>query len=262
MRRYRLYIDESGDHTYHALDNPAKRYLGLLGLFVDTESYRAQFQPALEYLKQTHFPHNPDEPVILHRKDVINRRGPFWRLRDRECERRFNEDLLQFLTTQDYTLILVVIDKKSHIERYGTAAFHPYHYCLIALLERYCGFLNHFNAQGDVMAESRGGTEDRQLQQAYWNVYNSGTLFRDATFFQRVLTSKEIKLKRKEANIAGLQIADLLAHPAKQNLLVREGRISEHDDVFGEEICKRIECKYNRHFSDGRIRGYGKVFLK
>jgi len=29
--RYRLYIDESGDHTYKLLDDPSHRYLALLG---------------------------------------------------------------------------------------------------------------------------------------------------------------------------------------------------------------------------------------
>ncbi len=262
MIRYRLYIDESGDHTYGELEDPAKRYLGLTGCVVESEVYRTRFHPALEALKQTHFPHSPDEPIILHRNDLINRRGPFWRLRDPENERRFNEDLLRFLDEQDYLLITVVIDKKSHIERYGNAAYHPYHYCLAVLLERYCGFLNLFNAQGDVMAESRGGTEDKRLKEAYQQLYEHGTYFRNATFFQRVLNSKEIKLKPKSANIAGLQIADLLAYPCKQEVLIQNGRINEISDAaFGRAIRRCILPKYNRRLSDGRIQGYGQVFL-
>ncbi len=216
----------------------------------------------MEALKQAHFPHSPDEPVILHRNDLINRRGPFWRLRDPENERRFNEDLLQFLAVQDYLLITVVIDKKAHIERYGGAAYHPYHYCLAALLERYCGFLNRSNAQGDVMAESRGGTEDRQLKTVYRRLYEGGTYFHDAEFFQRVLTSNEIKLKPKSANIAGLQVADLLAYPCKQEILIAEGRIEDPGEVFSKEISRFIAGKYNRRYFDGRIKGYGQVFLK
>jgi hypothetical protein len=42
-----------------------------------------------------------------------------------------------------------------------------------------------------------------------------------------VLTSKEIKLKPKNANIAGTQLADLLAYPLKQEILVENGRISD-----------------------------------
>jgi hypothetical protein len=262
MKRYRLYIDESGDHTFGDLVDPARRYLGLTGWLVESEVYRTQFYPALETLKQERFPHSPDEPVILHRKDLINRRGPFWRLRDTENERRFNEDLLRFLTDQEYLFITVVIDKKTHVERYRSAAYHPYHYCLAALLERYCGFLNRFDAQGDVMAESRGGTEDRHLKTAYRRLLESGTYFHDAAFFQRVLTSKETKLKPKSANIAGLQVADLLAHPCKQEILVAEGRIQDTGGPFGKEICRCVATKYNRRYSDGRVKGYGQVFPK
>ncbi len=262
MKRYRLYIDESGDHTYVDLEEPAKRYLGLTGCFVEVDTYRTQFHPAFEALKQEHFPHSPDEPVVLHRKELINRRGPFWRLRDLENERRFNAHLLQFFSDQDYRLVTVVIDKKTHVQRYGAAGLHPYHYCLAAMLERYCGFLNRFNAQGDVMAESRGGTEDKQLKAAYQHLYQSGTYFRDASFFDRVLTSKEIKLKPKSANIAGLQLADLLVYPCKQQILIADNRISDRGDTFGKEICRAISSKYNRRLRDGRIAGYGQVFLQ
>lgn len=261
MRRYRLYIDESGDHTYQDIEDPARRYLGLIGCLVDGEVYRTRFHAELEALKQTHFPYNPDEPVILHRTDIVNRRGPFWRLRDPENQRRFNDDILQFLSDQEYSVISVVIDKKTHIERYGTAAYHPYHFCLAVLLERYCGLLNRFNARGDVMAESRGGTEDKRLKTAYGRLYESGTYFHDAEFFQRVLTSKRLKVKPKLANIAGLQVADLLAYPCKQEILVNESRIDDPGDVFGRRVWRCVSAKYNRRFSDGLVRGYGQVFL-
>jgi len=178
MKRYRLYIDESGDHTYYELEDPAKRYLGLTGIFVESEYYRTTFQPEMERFKQKHFPHNPDEPVILHRADIIDRSGSFWRLRDTGKEQAFNKDSLQFIREQDYRIITVVIDKKTHIERYSNVAYHPYHYCL-----------------GDVLAESRGGTEDRQLKRAYQRLYREGTWSsREPKFFQRALTSSEIKL--------------------------------------------------------------------
>lgn len=261
MERYRLYIDESGDHTYYKLEDPAKKYLGLTGIFIETEYYRTTFQPEMERFKQEHFPHNPDEPVILHREDIINRRGPFWRLRDAERERAFNEEFLQFIDEQDYHIITVVIDKKTHIERYGKAAYHPYHYCLAALLERYCGFLNFYNAQGDVLAESRNGAEDLKLKKAYQKLYREGTKQRDSNFFQRALTSSQIKIKPKSANIAGLQLSDLLAHPSKQEILIEEQRINDPGYNFGKQICQCIQAKYNQQVYEGRIWGYGKVFL-
>lgn len=262
MKRYRLYVDESGDHTYYKLEDPAKRYLGLTGIFIEGEYYRTAFQVEMEKLKQKHFPHSPDEPVILHRADIINRRGPFWRLRDVEKEQAFNEDFLQFIKEQNYNIVTVVIDKKAHIEQYGEIAYHPYHYCLTALLERYCGFLNFRDAKGDVLAETRGGREDLQLKEAYRLVYKVGTQWRGSEFFQQALTSSEIKLKLKSANIAGLQLCDLLAYPSKQEILTEEGRIDDPGDKFGKQICQCIGTKYNRHVYQGRIEGYGKVFLK
>lgn len=286
-RIYRLYIDESGDHSYgkkelrklqikfkdRTIDYPKgyypelekeeKRYLGLTGCIIEAEKYRSIFYPRFEELKQRHFPHNPDEPLILHRKDIVNKRGLFWRLRDPEKEELFNEDLLSLFDEMDYTVITVVIDKKVHIERYEESAYHPYHYCLSALLERYCGFLHFCNAKGDVLGESRGGTEDRQLKDAYKCIYDSGTQFRRPEFFHSVLTSKEIKLKSKQANIAGIQLADLLAYPLKQEILAENARIPHiPDELFGKSVCGIVKKKYNRQFYDGRIYGYGKVFLK
>ncbi|MGB9887121.1 MAG: DUF3800 domain-containing protein [Moorellales bacterium] len=286
-RRFRLYIDESGDHTYGRKEQGnliltvkkrevsipfdhypellevQRRYLGILGCIVETEAYRRSFRPALEELKQRHFPHDPDEPVILHRSDIVGKRGPFWRLRDLEAEKAFNTDLLNFLSEQRYVLIVVVLDKKSHIERYGDAAYHPYHYCLTVMLERYCGFLNFCNGEGDVVAESRGGVEDRELKEAYRYVYTHGTQFREPRFFQRALTSKEIKLKKKELNIAGLQIADVLAYPLKQQVLMERGKISpkELKGEFTEQLVATVKGKFNRNRYTGRVEGYGKVFL-
>ena len=258
---YRIYLDESGDHTYHSVSDATKRYLGLTGCIIDAEYYRSTFHPALEVLKQKHFPHDPDEPLILHRGDIINCGGPFWRLRDSDKRKEFNQDILQFFAHQEYVLITVVIDKEVHKERYGELAFHPYHYCLTAMLERYCGFLNFFNASGDVMAENRQKKEDRELKAAYETVYETGTQWRGCDFFRNVLTSREIKLKPKKANIAGLQLADLLAYPSKQEILVSEKRVNDNK-AFGKQICQIIESKYNKQVYRGTVMGYGKVFLK
>ena len=56
-------------------------------------------------------------------------------------------------------MMCVVIDKKSHRDQYADP-YHPYHYAMAAMLERYAGWLNYFNRVGDIMAESRGGEED------------------------------------------------------------------------------------------------------
>lgn len=276
---YRLYVDESGDHSYgrkkiqksilKMIDYPdlegKKRYLGLTGCIIESERYKKSFVPSFETLKKKYFakdPDDPDEIIILHREDMVNKKGPFWKLKDKEIKDKFNKEFLIFLNNEEYRVITVVIDKKDHIERYSTCAFHPYHYCLTTMLERFCGFLKFSGARGDVIAESRGGVEDLQLKKAYSTVYISGTSYYDFAFFQSVLTTKEIKIKPKEQNIQGLQLADLLAHPLRDEILVEKGCIpDDYKNIFGKKVCEIMKSKYNRRYATGKIAGYGKIFL-
>lgn len=256
---YRIYIDESGDHTFEHCEEDSKRFLGLVGCVINLDYYREKFQPDLEALKQKHFPYNPDEPLILVRQKIVSKNSAFWVLRDKDKRDAFNADLLEFIENHEFMIISAVIDKKSHREAYGSAAYHPYHFCVAAMMERYCGWLGSHNTRGDVMAESRAG-QDKFLKEAYTILYEKGTFYHQPYFFQGTLTSKEIKLKNKEANVAGLQIADLLAHPCKEETLIDKGLIADTRGSFTKKFREAIERKYN-HSGFGRVNGYGKVFL-
>jgi hypothetical protein len=228
---------------------------------IDAHTYRTEFHPSLEKLKQQFFPHSPDEPVILHRKEILARSGPFKSLQDPQTREDFNNAFIDFVTRQKYKIIAVVLDKKEHKERYGPAAFHPYHYCLAALLERYCGFLRRLGHTGDVMGESRGGEEDRQLKKEYSRLLSEGTYYHPPTFFSQVLTSKELKLKPKSANISGLQVDDLLAYHSKEDVLSEYGRIATPTREFKERLRRAMRGHYNRQAHQLRIKGYGMILL-
>ena len=173
----------------------------------------------------------------------------------------FDDGLIKLIKDSSFKVTCVVIDKQRHLETYAEHAFHPYHYCLAALLDRYCGWLSYKNAVGDVMAESRGGQPDRQLKEAYQRVYGSGTLMFPAGFHSRVLTSREIKVKSKQANIAGLQLADVLAHPMKSHLCelknVAIGRVGS----FAKRMQDAALTHCNRNEYRGTVLGYGLVWL-
>ena len=257
--RYRLYVDESGDHVFEKLDNPAHRYLCLLGCWFQGRYYRP-FHDALVALKTRHIPHNPDDPVVLHREDLINRRGPFWRLRDPEGAAAFDKDLLAVIAASEFRVVAIVIDKLALKASYETPA-HPYHLALGFLLQRYCGYLNHVNRQGDVMAESRGGREDRLLKDSYQRHYEHGAWMLDGAFFQQALTSRELKLKPKSADISGLQLADLLGHPVKQAVLIERRKVAGPLASFAGKLWAVVQPKLNRHLNTGRIEGYGWVLF-
>jgi hypothetical protein len=167
--------------------------------------------------------------------------------------------LLDFLLNQDYTIIAVAIDKIGQKEKYGKNSYNPYHFGLDLLLERYCGYLDHFDSFGDVMAESRGKREDLMLEGEYQNIYNFGTYFHASDLFQKTLTSQKLKLKKKEANISGLQIADLLAAEANKQILLENKILDDKRKPFAKAICCAINGKFNRSPYDGRMKGYGKI---
>lgn len=258
--RYRLYVDESGDHTFNLLEDSGRRYLALLGVwFRQGDDYTA-FSDALEQLKRQFFGARPDNPVILHRSDIINRKRAFGVLCDERLRARFDDALVGLVKQAEFKMVCVIVDKKNHSEKYKSP-LHPYHYCMAALMDRYSGWLNYKNASGDVLAESRGKEEDLQLKEAYRRVYESGTLLFGHAHHQRALTSKEIKLDRKGANIAGLQLADLLAHPAKQACLIERGIGEDRQNVFGNRLFAAAQGKLNCIEPAGRVEGYGKVWL-
>jgi hypothetical protein len=127
------------------------------------------------------------------------------------------------------------------------------------MLQRYCGYLNHINRCGDVMAESRGGREDRLLRDSYERTYERGAWQRQAGFFQKALTTRQLKLKGKRANIAGLQLADILGHPVKQEVLRRYDYLHDPSRPFARRLIEVIDCKFNKHLYTGRVEGYGHV---
>jgi hypothetical protein len=187
MAVYRIYIDESGDHVFGQMDTVGGRYLGLTGCIIERDYYREAFHPEIEAFKRRHFRFDPDEaPLVLHRKELMQAQGAFVALRDPLARAVFDNDLIRILATLRYRLITIVIDKHNHQARHGEAAYHPYHYCLTALLERYCFFLQNENSVGDVMAESRKSTADLALKQTYTQVYTAGSNVRPVALFRNV----------------------------------------------------------------------------
>jgi hypothetical protein len=212
----------------------------------------------MEAIKAKFFGSHPDEPVVFHRKDMVDRKRPFHALRDPITEAAFNAELLAALNALEYTVITVVIDKLDHL---NTLWRHdPYHYCLEVLLERYIMWLKALGAQGDVMAEVRGGKPDRRLERSFAGLYANGTDNIRQAETQARLTSKKLKLKPKAANVTGLQIADMIANPSA--MYVRSANnAGDPPTKFGGEIVKiLLSAKYRRSWS-GRLRGFGIKWL-
>jgi hypothetical protein len=249
-----MYVDESGDHTYNSYLNVQDKYLGLTGIIFEIEYYNNYFQPSLEDFKKRIFEPDPDYPVILHRTDIIDCKSIFHKLRNKTLLKEFNDGLLNLIKEHEFTIISVVINKESHRDFYHEQAYHPYHYCLTAIMERYCYMLRKLGKTGDIMAEARGGEEDKKLKEVYRQVYNNGSFYLKKENCQKFLTSKELKLKPKYLNIAGLQLADIIAYCCKSEIA------NLQMSSFTKQINECISSKYDRN-QDGTIIGYGQILL-
>jgi hypothetical protein len=201
--------------------NPNQRYLSLTGVILEVGYVRDVFFPEFETLKQKYFQSHPDDPIIFHRKELVNKQPPFASLRDPTIETVFNSDLLMQLRKWQYIVITVVIDKLQHTEQYQTWRYDPYHYCLKVLIERYVRWLQAQPAVGDVLAESRQGKEDLRLKRSFEKVYDEGSDWVTPALIHEHLTSRELKVKPKTKNIAGFQLADIIAHPSYKVALAR-----------------------------------------
>lgn len=224
------------------------------------ETY-TRLQASVEDVKRAHLPYDPDAPPILHRKDILRRRGPYHVLNNDAIRTAFDGDLIELVDTAPITIFGVVIDKFSHGSKEYRYLTHAYHYCLAAMLERYCGLLEFLGAVGDVLVEARGKTEDVTLQEEFRSIWTSGTPYMSNSRTKKTLTSRELKVKPKNLNIAGLQVADMLAHPVMRDVLLDRGRVNSLDGDFAARIIEVARAKYNRQRYKGTIRGYGRILL-
>jgi hypothetical protein len=257
--KYRIYIDEVGNNDIGSSTNSNHRYLCLTGVVFDLEYVKSTLTPELEHLKTKYFNSHPDDPVIFHRKELINKKYPFKVLNDPKIEKYFNEELLSLLSSWKYKSITVMIDKLEHQNRYTTWRYDPYHYCMAIMFERYHLRLKEVGLTGDMMFESRGGKEDIRLKESYRKIFTQGTEWIKHEDIDETITSKELKIKAKSANVAGLQVADLLAYPLYRYALKYYNLKDDGRETFNEQIIEVIKPKIYKN--GNKIDGYGLKLL-
>lgn len=238
-------------------ENPNHQFLSLTGVIIELEYAGRVVHAEMEAIKKKYFQTHPDEPVIFHRKDMLNCRHPFESLADSTIRESFDNELLNLIKTWQYTVITVCLDKRRHKETYTVWRFDPYHYCLAVLLERFILFLKKKNAYGDALAESRGGKEDLRLKNSFERLWHNGTEYVAPEEFKAYLTSRQLKVKTKANNIAGLQLCDLIAHSSRNEILREQNVFKGRILPFGESVIKILAIKYYQE----EERCFGKKFI-
>ena len=92
-----MYIDECGNPDLGSSDNPIHRFLSLTEIIIDLDYVNDTLYQQMETLKSKYFDSHPDDPIILHRKEIVNAKYPFEVLKDKNIRKQFDTELLYFL---------------------------------------------------------------------------------------------------------------------------------------------------------------------
>jgi hypothetical protein len=257
---YRLYIDEVGTDDLLHVAEENHRFLSLTGVAMQHSLVNSFATPAMNKLKRHCFRFDPDEHLILHRSEILQKKGLFGQLADEKLCNDFDNYLIEYMTKSQFTVITAVIDKLGMMKQRHWTNQHPYHFLMSVIVEKFAQFLERKQSFGDVMPEKRHGKKDTALQDAFSETMEKGTNFVSAQRMNSRIRSRKLKFRDKKDNVTGLQICDLIAHPS--HIYVRS--IQNHQVNIGPFATRIItllkDIKYDRS-GYGTIQGYGIKYL-
>jgi hypothetical protein len=231
---YVVYVDESGDHSLASIDPEYPVFVLSLCVF-HKRHYSEKIIPAIEKLKFNYFGH---DSVVLHESDIRKQRDDFAFLSHRSRRLEFMAWLSDIMVQSNFVLIACVVDK-TMLSRSEGLASNPYHIALDICLQQLRDFLaekGQEKLQTHVIVECRGKKEDRELELEFRRIcdgHGSHSQGRQLPF--------NIVFADKKTNLAGLQLADLVARPIGLNHL----RPTQPNKAF-EILKKKFFCNGGR----------------
>lgn len=205
-----VYADESGDHGLRNVD-PSYPVFVLAFVVMSRDDYVDKVTPALQRLKFKFWGH---DQIVFHEREIRKKIGPFAILADPPTETAFMTDLTTMIEAAPFQLCVAVIDKRALVQRYANP-WSPYEIALHFCMERLLRCLQQHDQEDrlvHVVFESRGRKEDIELELEFRRIAANQSVwgYRDMDFgYARF----EPVFARKDANAAGLQLADVIARP-------------------------------------------------
>ncbi|MDZ8118200.1 DUF3800 domain-containing protein [Pontiella agarivorans] len=211
---YIAFLDECGDHTLELIDRDFPLFL-LATIVIKRTDYAERVVPEITRLKLKYWIH---EGVNLHSRDIRKSKGPFGFLRVAGKRQAFMTELSELMKDLPYTVFISAVRKDHHRSRYGANAVNPYDLALKFTLERLIHFIEDKRIQElPFVAEARGKNEDQALERSFYRMMVNGTDFIRGERFK--VLDCPLVFRRKFDNIAGVQLADLCAHPCARHIL-------------------------------------------
>jgi uncharacterized protein DUF3800 len=222
----------------------------LCGVLMDEGYHNKDVTETLGVFKQRLFGRRD---IILHTLDFTRNQVGFESMAQPDFRRMFYEDLEELIAGLDFEIVACVIQKQEHLQKYGLSALDPYILSLSILVERF--IFETGSAGGSIIAESRGDTLNNALELAFLDLKIRGTPFVSATKIRRRIHN--FAIREKGENLAGLQLADVVATPIGRHVLGKKtySAYSKKGDFW-----QTVETKFRKDWK-GKLEGTGLVIL-
>lgn len=234
---YMIFIDESGDAQLDPI-HPHFPLLNLVCVLIRKDHYLDHLVPRLSAIKTQFFGRTD---VVLHESEMRQKQGPFAIFKDQQAHYRCVEALLTLLNEAPIHIIAACIHKSRLKARY-TRPFHPYALAMRFCLERIQSFLQHgqqAHLRTQVIFESRGKRDDQLALKQFTNIYqHQQPIGRYQPNYTRF--PMEPLFIAKHANVAGLQISDLVAGPMARDILTPGSQARVMQAISPKLIARKV----------------------
>lgn len=255
-----MFIDDTGNVTRTKSKHEQARNGGVTGVIFEMDYLRSIFEPGFLRLKERHFGLDEEgRPYRVHLRKIKGYERPFDKLRDPgECL-KWQKGCFSMYRRAKFHVISVGADKEAFYAK------HPYWdrsmYSLLAgnAFERFVYFLRNMHGVGDVVVEGINPGLDREIENTYRRFFEHGSDYMRAKVVQNVLTTREIKVADKNADVQGLQMADLLASTCFAHIRQLQGGPAIKDE-FAQEVARLMEEEKFYRSGSGNPDGYGRVW--
>jgi hypothetical protein len=211
-----VFVDESGDANLTRID-PHFPILNVVCVLIQKTHYFNVVVPSLSRLKQRFF---QSDDVVLHDSDLRRLQGACSLLRTTDSQGACQAAISEWIGSLEFQIVTACIDKDALVRRYANP-FDPYDLAIRFCLERMSAWLSPRTAPGQITQicfESRGKRQDRQAGQEFNAIMAHQSRLGPQTP-QLSTHPMEALFIPKHANVAGLQLADLIARPLARHCL-------------------------------------------
>ncbi len=236
---YYLFLNESGDHGLTNIDEQFPVFV-LCGILISKSNYKTLLESLNEIKKEFW----GNKKVIIHSRDIRKCEKEFVILFNKEIKKQFYEKINELITSQNYVIISSAINKDKYIKRYGRLSNDVYEISLSFIIERAIFYLDdvaYADKELSTVIERRGGKDDHKLRNHFQNILSRGTGYVDAKRIRDYKTS--IEFKSKSDDIAGLQVADLIAYPIARYVLDPD-RANPAFDILSSKFYSKNRKRY------------------